>query len=121
MNYRPNQVPKVFHLPTSKGVREEKLFPHFLWGGKIKDRGHEVVIDLFHDGDQIQYSIVSMLMSLSSLAPMGKLENKIYTKMRRVGLINIHRKGITNMPPFMKVVNYFYFHEEYFSKINQVI
>ena len=103
---------------------EEKLFPHFLWGGKIKDRGHEVVIDLFHNGDQIQYSFVSMLMSLSSLAPMGKLflwENKIYTKMRQVGLINIHRKGITNTPPFMQVVNYFYFHEEYFSKINQVI
>ena len=102
-------------------MREEKLLPHFLWGGKIKDCGHEVVIDLFHNGDQIQYSFVSMLMSLSSLAPMGKLENKIYTKMRRVGLINIHRKGITNVLPFMKVVNYFYFHEEYFSKINQVI
>ena len=49
-------------------------------------------IDLFHNGDRIQYSSVSMLMSLSNLAAMGKSQKNIYTKVRPVGLINTNTK-----------------------------
>ena len=43
----------------------------------MKDRGNEVVIDLLHKGDENQHSFVSMLISLSSLAAMGKLQKNI--------------------------------------------
>ena len=42
-------------------------------------------IDLFHNGDQIWYSFVSMLISPISLAAMGTIQNN--------GLININTKG----------------------------
>ena len=93
-------------------MREKKLFPH---PKGIKDSGNEVFIDLFHGGDQIQYSFVSMLLSLSSLTAMGKLQKNIYTNVRRVGIIYSYTKGITNTQPFIKVAHYFCFHEEYFS------
>ena len=51
-----------------------------------------VPIGLFHNGDQIKYSFVLMLISLSSLAMMSKFENNICFKMRAVGLININAK-----------------------------
>ena len=58
-------------------------------------------IDLFHNGDQIQLSFVSILMSLSKHAAMG-------SKVMQVGLINLNIKGITNRPPFMKLVQWYW-------------
>ena len=34
-------------------------------------------MDLFHNGDQIWYSFVLMLISLSNLAAMGEIQTKI--------------------------------------------
>ena len=34
-------------------------------------------MDLFHNGDQIWYSFVLMLVNLSNLASMGKIQKKI--------------------------------------------
>ena len=45
------------------------------------------VIDLFHNGDQIWYSFVLMLMSPISLAAMGTIQKNVSTKVRPVGLI----------------------------------
>ena len=50
-------------------------------------------IDLFHNGDQMWYSFVLMLISLISLAVMGTIQKNISTKARPVGLININTKG----------------------------
>ena len=51
------------------------------------------VIDLFHNGNQIWYSFVLMLISLISLAAMGTIHKNISTNVRPVGLININTKG----------------------------
>ena len=51
-----------------------------------------VNIDLFHNGNQIKYSLVLMITSISNLAAMGKIEENISTKMRPSGLININTK-----------------------------
>jgi len=48
--------------------------------------------DLLHDCNQIKYSFVLMLISLSNLAVMGKIQKNIQTKERPVGLININTK-----------------------------
>jgi len=47
-------------------------------------------IDLFHNGDQIQYSFVLMLISLTNLAAMHKIQKNIWNKVRLVSLININ-------------------------------
>ena len=47
-------------------------------------------IDLFHDGDQINFFL--MLISLSNLAAIGKIQKNIQTKMRPIGLINKNSK-----------------------------
>ena len=35
------------------------------------------VMDLFHNGDQINYSFVLMLINLSNLAAMGKIQKNV--------------------------------------------
>ena len=60
--------------------------------------------DLFHNGDQIQYSFALMLVSLTNLAAMHKIQKNIWNKVRLVSLININTKEWQNKPPFMKVV-----------------
>jgi len=45
-----------------------------------------------------------MLISLTNLAAMRKIQKNIWTKVRLVGLININTKEWRNKPPFMKVV-----------------
>ena len=60
--------------------------------------------DLFHYGDQIQYSFALMLISLTNLAAMHKIQKNIWNKVRLVSLININTKEWQNKPPFMKVV-----------------
>ena len=47
-------------------------------------------IDLFHNGSQIKYSSVLILISLSILATTSKFQKNICFKMRAVGLININ-------------------------------
>lgn len=49
-------------------------------------------VDVFHNGDWIQYSSVPMLLCLSNLAVIGKIQTNISTKMRSVGLIDINIK-----------------------------
>ena len=66
------------------------------------------IIDLFHNGNQIWYSFVLMLISPISLDAMGTIQKNVSTKVRPVGLINIYTKGKYYVPPFMKVV-YFTF------------
>ena len=63
-----------------------------------------ICIDLFHNGDQIWYSFVLMLISLINLAVMGTIQKNVSTKVRPVGLININTKEYYYVPPFMKVV-----------------
>ena len=46
-------------------------------------------VDFFHNGDQIKYSLVLILISLCNLAAMGNIQENIETKMRPVGLIKI--------------------------------
>ena len=46
-------------------------------------------IDLFHNGGQIKYSFVLMLISPTSLATTSKFQKNICFKTRAVGLINI--------------------------------
>ena len=50
-------------------------------------------IDLFHNGGQIKYSFVWMLIGLISLAAMGTIQKNISTKVRAVDLIDINTKG----------------------------
>ena len=50
------------------------------------------LIDLFHNGGQIKYSFVLMLISLTSLAMTSKFQKNICFKTRAVGLINIKTK-----------------------------
>ena len=50
------------------------------------------IIDLFHNGSQVKYSFVLMLISLSSLATTSKFQKNICVKMRAVGLISIKTK-----------------------------
>ena len=45
-----------------------------------------------------------MLISLTNLAVMHKIQKNIWTKVRLVGPININTKEWQNKPPFMKVV-----------------
>ena len=47
-------------------------------------------LDLFHNGDRVQYSFVSVLINPFNLAAMGKIQKNIKTKGRPVGLININ-------------------------------
>ena len=61
-------------------------------------------IDLFHNGDQIKYSFALMLISLSSLAAMGKIQKNIQDKVRSVGLISIKTKEYQSKAPLMNVV-----------------
>ena len=49
-------------------------------------------IDLFHNGGQIKYSFVLMLLCLTSLATMSKFQKNICLKIRAVGLISIKTK-----------------------------
>lgn len=42
-------------------------------------------LDLFHDGDQIEYSFVSMPINISKLALIGKIQKNIQAKVRPVG------------------------------------
>ena len=49
-------------------------------------------IDLFHNGGQIKYSFVLMLISLTSLAMTSKFQKNICFKTRAVGVINIKTK-----------------------------
>ena len=51
------------------------------------------VIDLSHNGDQIWYSFVLMLISPITLAAMGTIQKNVSTKVRPVGVININTKG----------------------------
>ena len=46
----------------------------------------------YHNGGQIIYSFVLMLISLSSLAWTSKFQKNICFEMRAVGLININKK-----------------------------
>ena len=41
-------------------------------------------IDLFHNGNQIKYSFVLMLISLSDFSAMGKIEKNVQTEGRLV-------------------------------------
>ena len=50
------------------------------------------IIDLFHNGGQIKYSFVLMLISPTSLATKSKFQKNICFKTRAVGLINIKTK-----------------------------
>lgn len=43
-------------------------------------------LDIFHDGDQIEYSFVSTPINISKLALMGKIQKNIQAKVRPVGL-----------------------------------
>ena len=45
-----------------------------------------------------------MLIDLTNLAGMRKIQKNIWTKVRLVGLININTKEWQNKPPYMKVV-----------------
>ena len=47
-------------------------------------------IDLFYNGGPIKYSLVLILIILSSLAAMRKIQKNMLTKMRPVGPININ-------------------------------
>ena len=49
-------------------------------------------IDLFHNGGQINYSFVLMLISPTNLATTSKFQKNICFKTRAVGLININTK-----------------------------
>ena len=51
-----------------------------------------MAIDLFHNGGQIKYSSVVMLICLSSLATTSKFHKNVCFKMRAVGLIYISTK-----------------------------
>ena len=45
-------------------------------------------IDVFHNGDRVQYSFVLMLISLSNLSAMSKIQKNIETKVRPLGPID---------------------------------
>ena len=49
-------------------------------------------MDLFHNGGQMKYSFVLMLISPTSLATASKFQNNTCFKTRAVGLINIKTK-----------------------------
>ena len=49
-------------------------------------------IDLFHNGGQIKYSFVLMLINLSNLAAMCKIQKNFGAETRPVSLINIDTK-----------------------------
>ena len=49
-------------------------------------------IDFFHNGGQIKYSFVLMLISPTSLVTASKFQKNICFKTRAVGLINIKTK-----------------------------
>ena len=49
-------------------------------------------IDLFHNGGQINYSFVLMLISPTNLATTSKFQKNICFKARAAGLININTK-----------------------------
>ena len=51
-----------------------------------------VSIGLFHNGGQIKYSFVLMLINPTSLTTTGKFQKNICFKTRAVGLINIKTK-----------------------------
>ena len=51
-----------------------------------------VTIDLFHNGGQINYSFVLMLISPTKLATTSKFQKNICFQTRAVGLININTK-----------------------------
>ena len=55
---------------------------------------NSIIIDLFHNGGQIKYSFVLMLISPTSLATKSKFQknNFICFKTRAVGLTNIRTK-----------------------------
>ena len=48
-------------------------------------------LEFFHNGGQIKYSSVLMLISLSSLAATSKFQKNICFKMRAVGPINVQK------------------------------
>ena len=53
---------------------------------------YDGLIDLFHNGGQINYSFVLMLISPTNLATTSKFQKNIFFKTRAVGLININTK-----------------------------
>ena len=55
-------------------------------------------IHLFHNGGQIKYSFVLMLISPTSLATTSKFQKNICFKTRAVGLINIKTKECKSGP-----------------------
>ena len=61
--------------------------------GHLKEAiAHAKAIDLFHNGGQIKYSFVLMLISPPSLVTTSKFQKNICFKTRAVGLINIKTK-----------------------------
>ena len=52
----------------------------------------EIYTDIFHNGGQIKYSFVLMLISPTSLDTKSKFQKNICFKTRAVGLINIKTK-----------------------------
>ena len=51
------------------------FFNNYCVGLKLDSAiGQLAVIDLFHDGDQIKYSFVLMLMNITNLAAIGKIQ-----------------------------------------------
>ena len=60
------------------------------------NRNHETInfipIDLFHNGGQIKYSFVLMVISPISLSTTSKFQKNVCFKTRAVGLINIKTK-----------------------------
>ena len=61
-------------------------------GVEMKRQKNTVVIDLFHNGGQIKYSFVLVLISPTSLVTTSKFQKNICFKTRAVGLINIKTK-----------------------------
>ena len=63
---------------------------HMLLLGLLPQNQEKQHIDLFHNGSLIKHSFVLILISLSSLAVMHKIQKNMLTKMRPVGPININ-------------------------------
>ena len=61
-------------------------------------------IHRMHKWLPINYSFIFVLISLSSLISMQKVQKNFHTKMRLVSLISIYYKRIIIQPPFMHSV-----------------
>ena len=56
-------------------------------------------IDLFHNGGLLTYSFIYMIISLSNLVSMCKIQRKTFFRTRSERLIIIHVKEYINRPP----------------------